>query len=40
LIGMLSATRIQFPKESFYLKRLSIILHTSVNEEGWDTWTP
>jgi hypothetical protein len=40
LIGMLSATRIQFPKASLYLKRLSTILHTRVNEEGSDTWTP
>jgi hypothetical protein len=29
-----------FPKAFLYLKRLSIILHTCVNEEGWDTWTP
>jgi hypothetical protein len=34
LIGMLSAARIQFPKTSLYLKRLSTILHTRVNEEG------
>jgi hypothetical protein len=34
---MLSTTRIQFPKASLYLKRL---LHTRVNEEGWDAWTP
>jgi hypothetical protein len=40
LIGMLSTIRIQFPKASLYLKRLSTILHTHVNKEGWDIWTP